>query len=273
MDVSFVDLKNQYLNLKSEIDIAIKNVITESAFINGSYVDTFEKEFADRYDLKNCISCANGTDALYISLKALDIKKGDEIITTSLSWISSSSCITRVGAKVIFVDIEPHYYSIDTHKIEQKINKKTKAIIPVHLYGHPVNMTAIMNIAKKYNLKVIEDCAQAHFAKWKNQNVGTFGDISTFSFYPGKNLGAYGDAGCVLTKHDDLAKKVRMIANHGALEKHQHRIEGINSRMDGLQAAILSVKMKYINKWTSLRIKMQKFIQIIFQILNQSLLR
>jgi len=204
--------------------------------------------------VKHVVSCANGTDAIYITLKALNIGPGDEVITTALSWISTSETITQAGAKVVFVDIDPDYYTIDTSKIEEKITEKTKAIIPVHLYGHPAKITKIMKIAKKHNLKVIEDCAQAHFAQWNGQKVGTFGDAGTFSFFPGKNLGAYGDAGCIITSDDELAQKVRMFANHGALKKHCHEFEGINSRLDGMQAAILSVKLKYIHEWTKLRI-------------------
>ncbi|SVD78190.1 uncharacterized protein METZ01_LOCUS431044, partial [marine metagenome] len=245
MRIPFVDLKAQYHSIKEEIDTAIQNVINETAFIKGKYVQNFEEEYAEIYGVKHCISCANGTDAIYITLKALGIGPGDEVITTALSWISTSETITQAGARVVFVDIDPDYYTIDTAKIENKITEKTKAIIPVHLYGHPGNMTDIMAIAEKYNLKVIEDCAQAHFAQWKGKYVGTFGIAGTFSFFPGKNLGAFGDAGCIVTNDDELAQKVRMFAHHGALKKHHHEFEGINSRLDGLQAAVLSVKLKY----------------------------
>ena len=255
MNIPFVDLKAQYQSIKKEIDKAIQNVIDETAFIKGKYVKKFEEEYADAYGVKHVISCANGTDAIYITLKAMDIGLGDEVITTALSWISTSETITQTGARVVFVDIDPDYYTIDTAKIEEKITNKTKAIIPVHLYGHPANMSKIMVIAKKYNLKVLEDCAQAHFAKWQGKYVGTYGDAGTFSFFPGKNLGAYGDAGCIVTNDDDLAEKMRRFSRHGALGKHDHEIEGINSRLDGLQAAILSVKLKYIHEWTDLRIQ------------------
>ena len=255
MKIPFVDLKTQYHSIKEEIDTAIQNVISETAFIKGKYVQKFEEEYADAYGVKHVISCANGTDAIYITLKAMGIGPGDEVITTALSWISTSETITQTGARVVFVDIDPDYYTIDTAKIEEKITNKTKAIIPVHLYGHPANMSKIMVIAKKYNLKVVEDCAQAHFAKWQGKYVGTYGDAGTFSFFPGKNLGAYGDAGCIVTNDDDLAEKMRRFSRHGALGKHDHEIEGINSRLDGLQAAILSVKLKYIHEWTDLRIQ------------------
>ena len=255
MEIPFVDLKAQYLSIKDEIDYAIQNVINETAFIKGPYVQQFEEQYAKAYGVKHVVSCANGTDAIYIALKALGIGTGDEVITTALSWISTSETITQSGAKVVFVDIDPDYYTIDPKKIEEKITKKTKAIIPVHLYGCPANMSEIMSIAKKHNLKIIEDCAQAHFAQWDKQNVGTIGDVGTFSFFPGKNLGAYGDAGCIITDDSDLARKMHLFSKHGALGKHDHEIEGINSRLDGLQAAILSVKLKYINEWTDLRIQ------------------
>ena len=255
MKIPFVDLKAQYLSIKDEIDTAVQNIINDTAFIKGKYVQKFEEEYSDAYGVKHCISCANGTDAIYITLKALGVGPGDEVITVANTWISTAETITQAGAKVVFVDIDPDYYTINTAKIEERITDKTKAIIPVHLYGHPANMTEIMTIAKKYNLKVIEDSAQAHFAQWKGQNVGTFGNAGTFSFFPGKNLGAYGDAGCIVTNNDEVAEKTRMFANHGALKKHYHEFEGINSRLDGMQAAILSVKMKYIHKWTDLRVQ------------------
>mgnify|MGYP003682176405 CR=1 FL=1 len=264
MKIPFVNLKAQYAEIKTEIDDAIHNVIEDTAFIRGKFVEKFEEDYSKAYGVKNVISCGNGTDAIYISLKALGIGKGDEVITTASSWISTSETISQTGAKVVFVDIDPNHYVIDIDKIENSITKNTKAIIPVHLYGHPVNMTKILEIAKKYNLQVIEDCAQAHFATWNGRNVGTFGVAGTFSFYPGKNLGAYGDAGCIISDDDDFASKARMYANHGALKKHFHDIEGINSRMDGIQASILSVKLKYIEEWTSLRQKNAKLYDDLF---------
>jgi len=255
VNIPFVDLKAQYQSIKTEIDMAIQNVIDETAFINGKYVQKFEEEYAQRYGVKHVISCANGTDAIYITLKALGVGSGDEVITTALSWISTSETITQAGAKVVFVDIDPDYYTIDTGKIEEKITSNTKAIIPVHLYGQPANMDKIRTIAEKHSIYVIEDCAQAHFAQWKGQNVGTFGIAGTFSFFPGKNLGAYGDAGGIISNDNDFVKKARLFANHGALKKHFHEIEGINSRLDGMQAAILSVKLKYIQEWNNKRLQ------------------
>ena len=252
--IPFVDLKAQYQSIKSEIDTAIQNVIDETAFIQGKYVQQFEEEYAKSYGVNHVISCANGTDAIYITLKALGIGSGDEVITTALSWISTSQTITQAGARVVFVDIEPDYYTIDVSLIEEKITNKTKAIIPVHIYGQPANMTAIMALAEKYNLYVIEDCAQAHFSMWDGRYAGKFGIAGTFSFFPGKNLGAYGDAGCIISNNDEFATKARMFANHGALKKHFHEIEGVNSRLDGMQAAILSVKLKYISEWNEKRV-------------------
>ncbi len=255
MHVPFVDLKAQYHSLKTEMDKAIFGVIEETEFIKGKYVSAFEKEFAAAYNMKHCIGVANGTDAIYIVLKMLGIGAGDEVITVANSWISSSETITQAGATPVFVDTEPDYFSIDINKIEEKISAKTKAIIPVHIYGQPAEMDKVNEICKKHNLFMIEDCSQAHFAKHNGITIGTLGIASTFSFYPGKNLGAYGDAGAVLTNDDALAEKVRMYANHGQLTKHQHKMEGINSRLDGLHAAVLSVKLPHIHKWNKLRLE------------------
>ncbi len=253
MKIPFVDLKTQYLSIKTDIDHAIQSVIEDTAFIRGKYVTAFEKTYAEKYGIRNCISVANGTDAIYICLKALGIGPGDEVITVANSWISTSETIAQAGARVVFVDIEPGYFTIDPSKIEEKITKKTKAIIPVHLYGQPAEMDTISDICRRRNLHLIEDCAQAHFAEYKGKRVGTFGTAGTFSFYPGKNLGAYGDAGAIITDDDDLAVRMKMFANHGALKKHSHEMEGINSRMDGLQAAILSVKLPFIDEWNRKR--------------------
>lgn len=253
MNIPFVDLNAQYESIKDEIDNAIVDVIHRSAFIKGEYVRDFESEYAEKYGVKHCISCANGTDALFIAQKMHGIGPGDEVITTALSWISTSESISLTGAKPVFVDIEEDYFTIDPQKIEKKITSKTKAIIPVHLYGQCADMDPILDIARKHNLYVIEDTAQAHFAEYKGKLAGTMGDVGTFSFYPGKNLGAYGDAGAIITNNDDLAEKMRMFANHGALKKHNHKMEGINSRLDGLQAAILSVKLRHILDWNEKR--------------------
>jgi dTDP-4-amino-4,6-dideoxygalactose transaminase len=253
MKVPFVDLKTQYMSLKSQFDKAIENVINEAAFIKGKYVHAFEEEFKSAYGVNHFISCANGTDAIYIALKSLGIGPGDEVVTVANTWISTSEAISQTGALPVFVDIHPDYYTIDVDLIENAITSKTKAILPVHLFGHPCNMDAITSICSKHNLFLVEDCAQAHFAEWKGQKVGTFGDIGTFSFFPGKNLGAYGDAGGIVTNNHHYAEKMRMFANHGALRKNHHEMEGINSRLDGLQGAILSVKLQHIHEWNMKR--------------------
>ncbi|MBN1251754.1 MAG: DegT/DnrJ/EryC1/StrS family aminotransferase [Bacteroidales bacterium] len=252
MKIPFVDLKSQYNSIKKEIDSAIQSVIERTAFIKGEEIEQFEKAYAEKYGVKNCIAVANGTDAIYIALKMLGIKEGDEVITVANSWISTAETISQTGATPVFIDIDK-YSTIDISKIEEKITKNTKAIIPVHIYGQSADIKAIKKISDKHNLFLIEDCAQSHFAEFEGQRVGTFGDLATFSFYPGKNLGAYGDAGAIVTNNDELANKMRMYANHGALKKHQHKIVGINSRMDTLQAAILKVKLPHIDSWNAKR--------------------
>lgn len=255
MKIPFVDLKSQYYSIKGEIDIAISSVLEETAFIGGTHVKSFQENFQEKYNVNHCVPLANGTDAIYVALKMMGIGFGDEVITTASSWISTSETISQTGAKPVFVDIDK-YYTIDPSKIEEKITSKTKAIIPVHLFGQMADMPNIMTIAKKYNLKVIEDCAQAHFSELEEKRAGLWGNCGTFSFYPGKNLGAYGDAGCLITNDAKLAEDCKKYANHGALTKHHHEIEGINSRLDGIQAAVLNVKLPYILNWTENRHKL-----------------
>lgn len=251
MTIPFVDLHAQYLSIKSEIDAAIAEVIAQSAFIRGPQVEKFEKAWAEALGVKHCVSCANGTDALYIAMRGLDVKPGDEIITTAHSWISTSETITLAGGRVVFCDTDDKTFTIDPALIEEKITPATVGIIPVHLYGQPADMDPIMAIARKHKLWVIEDCAQAHMAQYKGRGVGTFGDVATFSFYPGKNLGAYGDAGCATTNDDRLADWMTTFARHGG--KGEHVMEGICSRMDGLQAAILNVKLPHLADWIEAR--------------------
>lgn len=253
MNIPFVDLSAQYQSIKPEIDSAIAEVISKTAFIGGSFAKAFENDFAHFCNAGFCVGVGNGTDALFIALKTLGIGSGDEVITAANSFIATSEAITMTGAKVVFVDINPKTYNIDTNLIEEKINPKTKAIIPVHLYGQPVDMDPILALAQKYNLTVIEDAAQAHDAVYKGKTIGSIGDMACFSFYPGKNLGAYGDAGAIVTKNEALAVQARMIANHGRVEKYNHEMEGVNSRMDGLQGAILKVKLKHLPDWTESR--------------------
>lgn len=253
MNIPFVDLKAQYNSIKPAIDNAIESVIAETAFIGGKYVNKFEEDFASLYGVKHCISCANGTDSLYIIMKMLGIGHGDEVITAANSWISSSETISQTGATPVFADVDP-YFTIDPADLEKKITAATKAVIIVHLYGQMCHMEAITAICTQHNIPLIEDCAQSHFSEYNGIRAGVTGIAGSFSFYPGKNLGAYGDAGCIITNDDELATKCKMYARHGALKKHQHQMEGINSRMDGLQAAILSAKLPHILDWTEGRI-------------------
>lgn len=251
--IELINLSAQYLSIKEEIDAAIESVIGRSAFVRGPDVDAFEVAFAKLIGARHCVSCANGTDSLYIALKALGVKEGDEVIVPAHTWISSSETVTQAGGRVIFCDTNDLDYTIDVDAIESKITSKTVGIIPVHLFGHPADMDPIMLLAKKFGLWVIEDCAQAHLAKYKNKYVGSFGDVASYSFYPGKNLGAMGDAGALTTNNEQLALTMAMFARHGGLEKGSHLIEGVNSRMDGIQAAILNVKLKYLEEWTARR--------------------
>lgn len=253
MNVPFADLHAQYLNIKPEIDAVIAEVIKTSSFIRGPFVQKFEEEFAAAMQLSHCVSCANGTDSLYIAMHGLGVQPGDEVIAPAHSWISTTETITQAGGTVVFCDTDVNTYTIDPAQIEAKITPRTVGIIPVHLYGQPADMGAIMAIARKHKLWVIEDCAQAHLARWNGQLVGTFGNAASFSFYPGKNLGAMGDAGAVCTNDAALARRMGMFARHGGLTKGDHQIEGINSRLDGLQAAILSVKLPYLEGWTRRR--------------------
>jgi dTDP-4-amino-4,6-dideoxygalactose transaminase len=268
MEVQFADIKRQYHSIKDEMDKAIFEVIENTAFIGGSgnkYVTSFEEGFAKFLGQKNFVACANGTDSIEMILKAAGIGNGDEVIVPSHSWISTSEAVSAIGAKPVFVDITETTFTIDPQLIEEKISHKTKAIIVVHLYGCPADMDSIMGIAKKHNLFVLEDCAQAHGALYKNQMIGTIGHASSFSFYPGKNLGAYGDAGGVGSSDEKLLETVRMIANHGQLKKHHHKLEGRNSRLDGIQAAVLNVKLKYLNKWNNTRQELAKAYNELFK--------
>ncbi len=251
--VPFADLHLQYLSLKNEIDNAIAAVIEKSAFVRGPHVEKFETDFATAMGAKHCVSAANGTDTLYIAMHALGVKPGDEVIVPAMSWISTSETVTQAGGKVVFCDIDPVTHTIDTKQLSEKITPRTVGIIPVHLYGQPADMDGVMAVATRHSLWVIEDCAQAHLATWKGKTVGTIGTVGSFSFYPGKNLGAMGDAGAAITADGALADRMAMFARHGGLTKGDHQIEGINSRLDGLQAAILGVKLPHLRRWTDRR--------------------
>ncbi|MDA9283131.1 DegT/DnrJ/EryC1/StrS family aminotransferase [Amylibacter sp.] len=253
MNIVMNDLYSQYLDIRQEIDGAISEVISTSQFIRGEFVEKFEEEFARVVGADHCISCGNGTDALYIALRSLGVKLGDEVIVPAISWISSASVVTQSGGRVVFCDIDPATNTMSVDDLRNKITEKTVGIILVHLYGHPCDMDPILKFANSNKIWIVEDCAQAHLTKYNGKTVGTFGSISTFSFYPGKNLGAMGDGGAIITNDDSLALFSKKFARHGGLSKHSHEFEGINSRLDGLQAAILSVKLKYLKQHTSQR--------------------
>jgi dTDP-4-amino-4,6-dideoxygalactose transaminase len=249
--VPLVDLHAQYLTIKDEIDAAISSVIADSAYIGGAHVEAFERAWAKAAGARHCVSCANGTDALMIAIRALGLTPGDEVITTAHTWISTSAMITQAGGRVVFCDVDPVTFTIDPVQIEARITPRTVGIIPVHLYGQPADMDPIMALARRHNLWVVEDCAQSHLARYKGRLVGSFGTIATFSFYPGKNLGAYGDAGGITTNDDRLAAWMVSFGRHGG--KAHHVMEAINSRLDGLQAAILNAKLPHLPKWTEAR--------------------
>jgi dTDP-4-amino-4,6-dideoxygalactose transaminase len=259
MTIPFVDLAAQYRDHKSEFDAAIAEVISETAFIGtraNRFVQKFEAGFADFSGANHCVGCANGTDALEILLKAAGIGPGDEVVVPALSWIATSEAASNVGAVPVFADVDPLTHTLDPERFREAINERTRAVIPVHLYGQPADMGPILEIAAQHDLFVLEDCAQAHGAEYKGRKVGTMGNAGSFSFFPGKNLGAYGDAGGMITNDEDLAAHARMISQHGqSKRKFEHEIEGRNSRLDGMQAAILSVKLKYLPAWTKRRIE------------------
>ncbi len=253
MKVPFVDLKPQYQSIKPEIDAAIAGVIENTSFIGGGIIKDFEKAFAEYIGVDHCVACANGTDAIEIALQALGIGEGDEVIVPAITWIATAGAVKNVGAEPVFVDLIEREFTMNPDLLEDVITDQTKAIIPVHLYGLPCRMPEVMAIARKHDLYVLEDCAQAHGANIDGKTVGTFGDIATFSFYPGKNLGAYGDAGGIVTNDENLANTCRMICNHGQPKKHVHKMIGRNSRMDTMQAAILNVKLPHLTDWTKKR--------------------
>jgi len=251
--MQMVDLVTQYKQLKPEMDKAIQRVLDSGYFIMGPELKALENEVADYLGAKHTVGCASGTDALQVSLMAADIGPGDEVITTPFTFVATVEVIALLGAVPVYVDIDPVSYIIDPDQIEAAITEKTKAIIPVHLYGQTAPMEQIMEIADKHNLVVIEDTAQAIGAERHGQKAGTFGTMGCISFFPSKNLGAYGDAGMVVTDDAELAEKVRMVTKHGSKVKYQHELLGVNSRLDALQAAILRVKLPHLNEWNAKR--------------------
>ncbi len=252
-DIKMVDLRGQYLAIKDEIDEAIQSVLDETHFIKGPPVKAFEEELAAYLGCHHSLAVANGTDALQIAFMALDIGSGDEVITSAFTFIATAEAAALMGAKPVFVDIDPKTFNIDPAKIESLITPKTKAIVPVHLFGQSADLDPILDVAKKHNLDVIEDCAQAIGATYKGRMVGLEGQFGTLSCFPSKNLGAYGDAGAMFSRDETLLAKARMIANHGSRKKYYNEVVGINSRLDTLQAAILRVKLRYLDAYSAAR--------------------
>jgi dTDP-4-amino-4,6-dideoxygalactose transaminase len=251
--IPLVDLKRLHSHIEHEIKVAINTVISSSTFISGSQVERFEEAFASFCDSGFCVAVANGTDALVLALLSLGIGKGDEVITTACSFFATAEAISRVGAKPVFCDIDQWTANINVNQIVNKLTENTRAIIPVHLYGQPADMGAVNKIAHDNELWVIEDCAQSVGARFGGARVGSLGDISCFSFYPSKNLGAMGDAGAVVTNNESLAYRCRMLANHGGTRKYEHLAVGFNSRMDEMQAAVLNPKLGYLDEWNAQR--------------------
>ncbi len=253
--IPIVDLKKQYKAIKSEVDSAIAEVINSGWFILGEQVEKFEKEFANFSGTKYAVGVGSGTEALHLVLVALGVKSSDEVITVPNTAIFTVSAISFANAKPVFVDIDSQYYTMDPAKIEKAITKKTKVILPVHLYGQCANMDPILEIAKRYNLRVVEDTCQTHGAKYKDKKAGSMGDCGCFSFYPTKNLGAYGDGGMIITNNPELAEQVKMLRNGGQEKRYYHKVKGFNSRLDEIQAAILRVKLRHLDSWNKLRRK------------------
>lgn len=255
MKIPFGDLRKNYLSIRSEIDWAISRVLKSGWFTLGGELDKFEKEFARSIGMKYCIGVANGLEALQIAFLATGIKPGDEVITTPLSAAATTLAIMHIGARPVYVDIDPQTYNLNAEKIEAAITKNTKAILPVHLYGQMADMERIVATAKKHGLIVVEDCAQAHGASSKGKLAGSWGAVGAFSFYPSKNLGAYGDAGCLVTNNKKITDTARALRDYGQIGKYNHQYAGFNSRLDALQAAVLYVKLRYLSEWNGRRKK------------------
>lgn len=258
MTIPLVDLRRQHEGIKDEIGKALAGVVENSAFILGEEVKQFEDEFASFCRARYAVGVSSGTAALHLALLATGVGKGDEVITVPYTFTATTEAISYAGAGTIFVDINPEDYNIDISRVEEKITERTKAILPVHLYGHPVDMAPLLTLADKYGLKVIEDAAQAHGAEYQGRKVGTRGTVGCFSFYPGKNLGAFGDGGMIVTNDERVADRVRLLRNHGRGEKYEHLVEGYNYRLDALQAAVLRVKLKRLSSWNENRRKHAK---------------
>ena len=251
--IPLVDLKEQYKAICDEIDAAIKSVVDSCAFVRGPEVRRFEEEFASFCGVPYAVGVANGTDALILALKALGVGPGDEVIVPSFTFVATAGCVYHVGAELVLADVNEEDFTIDPNSVQEKLTERTRAIIPVHLFGHPADMDEICGIAEKRRIFVLEDSAQSHGAFYKDRMAGTIGHAATFSFYPGKNLGAYGDGGMVITRDEELAARVRLLGNHGSTDKYNHSLPGFNSRLDSIQAAVLRVKLHHLNSWTAAR--------------------
>ena len=258
MKIPFVDLKAQYLNLKPAIDEVFRDIFENTAFICGRYVSLFEKEFAKAHNTKYFVGLSAGTDAIHLMLWGAGIGFGDDVIIPVNTFIATAEGVSLCGATPVFVDNDQDTYNIDTNQIEGKITKKTKAIIPVHLYGQPADMDPILNVSKKHDLLVFEDACQAHLAEHKERKIGNFGMAAAFSFFPGKNLGAYGEAGGIATNDEDFYQKIIRMRAHGSIERYVHELVGHNYRMDEIQAGVLLVKLKYLEEWTKRRREIAK---------------
>lgn len=263
--IPILDLKRQYKSIKNQIDNAVIDVLESGCYVLGPNVKELEKEVAAFCGTKHSVSLASGTDAIHLALRALDIGSGDEVITVAFTFVATTEAISLVGATPVFVDVDPNTFNIDSKEIEKKITSKTKAIMPVHLYGQPCDMEPILEIAKKYNLAVIEDCCQAIGAEYKGKKVGSFGDIGCFSFFPTKNLGAFGDGGIITTNNDFIADRMLALRNHGGKIRYYHDEVGTNSRLDEMQAAIVRVKLPYLNEWNEQRRVIAEYYNKLFK--------
>lgn len=257
MKINFIDLKKQYLPVRKQVEKTVKKLLKNGDFVLGKTVESFEHDLAACCGAEHAIGVNSGTDALILALKALEIKTGDEVITSPFTFFATAEAIISVGAKPVFVDIDPKTFNIDTDKIEEKITPKTRAIMPVHIFGQPAEIEKILAIARAHKLAVIEDAAQAIGAGYENKKIGSIGDFTCFSFYPTKNLSACGDGGAILTNNEAMSQKIKMLRNHGSspAQKYLHKCIGVNSRLDAIQAAVLSIKLKYLKAWTKKRIK------------------
>jgi dTDP-4-amino-4,6-dideoxygalactose transaminase len=253
MKIPLLDLAAQYSAIRNDVDAAIQRTIAKGAFIGGDELRAFESEFAAYCGVNAAVGVGNGTDALYLALRALGIGPGHEVITVAHTFIATAEAISLTGALPVFVDIREDTMLMNPDALETAITPRTRAIVPVHLYGQPCEMDRIMEIARRHNLKVVEDAAQAHGARWRGRRVGSIGDVACFSFFPGKNLGAYGDAGGVVSQDEELVRRIRMLANHGRQDKYLHQTEGVNSRLDNLHAAVLRVKLQHLDEWNAAR--------------------